>query len=176
MDSTPILSAVVAVIIIILIFLGVTHLWYNKSSSWQSFNASSVTYDWPQWSSTSKNGASDLRFRNCIFTVTLGDGKTTQSLDVTNILNGMALQQKSPVITTTTITSGSSKYQPTMTLVRPLNPFSFVINGFNDPTTLANVDIGAYPWCTANCVNSSKTPTAIANPAVSTLTGEYRTL
>ena len=179
MDSNSVLSAMVAVIVIILVFMGVTSLWYNDSSSWHSFSATSATYDWPQWSSTSINGASALRFRNCIFTVALASSPPVQQThDVTAVLNEMALQQKSPVIpTTTTISTGSGKFQPSMSLVRPLNPFSFAIPGFNDPTTLAGTDISLYPWCIANCVTPN-TAGGYTNapPAVVTLTGEYRTI
>lgn len=172
MDLFSLLSAVLAVAIVVLIYVGVSHLWYNKSTSWQSFTATSATYDWPQWSTTSVNGASDLRFRNCIFTVALADGTPKQTHDVTAVLNSMAVQQQSPVVTT--ITTGGAKFQPTMSLVRPLNPFSFAIPGFNDPTTLTGKDISAYPWCIANCVSAS--PIKNTAPAVVTLTGEYRTL
>jgi hypothetical protein len=76
---------------------------------------------------------SRLRFRNCVFTVKRGDG-VTKTHDVTAVLNGMAVAYK-----------GGYNNPQMLTLVRPLNPFSFVIPGFNDRATVA--DPSARPWC-----------------------------
>ena len=179
MDVTAILAAMVAVIVIILIMIGVTRVWYNKTTSWSTFSASSANFDWPQWSSTSSKGASALRFRNCKFTVVLGDGTTTKTKDVTNTLNAMAMQQQTPILSSGS--SGSSSPAPTtgpmfqqsMSLVRPLNPFSFTITGFNDPTMFSDpAVINKYPWCITYCNDGTKA----AKPALVTLTGEFRTL
>lgn len=76
------------------------------------------------WSVPAKKDISDLRFQQCIFTVTLPN-KTVKSVNVSSVLNGMAEAYV-----------GSINIPKTLNLIKPLNPFSFVIKGFNDVATV----------------------------------------
>lgn len=173
MDTVPALA--LAAVILVLIAISVAYVWY-AFTGWTAFSA--ATGDGPGW--TPKNGSdiSRLRFRDCMFVVTRGDGKTA-SLDVSPALNAMALGYK-----------GGSNNPPALTLTRPLNPFSFVIPGFNDPASVP--DPTAAPWCSsppAACSSDAGcagTGTGACGPrgfcalcpggAAVTLTGKVRTI
>jgi hypothetical protein len=126
-------SLLVATVITLAILIVAAYCWYNFLG-WEEFSFSAG--DVAAWGS--KSGADDasrLRFKGCVFTVKRGDGVTKQ-LDVTAVLNGMACGH-----------TGSSVAPLTLALTRPLNPFSFVIKGFNDKASVP--DPTAAPWCTA---------------------------
>lgn len=142
-------AAAVSGAIILIIFACLVLLWHYSPIGWEKF--SFKTQDNASWTSTDK---SRLRFKKCIFTVTLADKTTTQTKDVTAILNSMALGYK------TDEPSGLDLSKP-LKLIKPLNPFSFVITGFNDKKTVS--DPSAPQWL-------------VSGGATATLTGNYRTI
>lgn len=146
MDSTS--AAIIAAVITIVLFLCTTYIWYTFSG-WTKFSYS--TGDNPSWIPSNDADISLLRFHSCTFTVNRSDG-VTETLDVTPVLNSMAVAFK-----------GGIKNPASLTLTRPLNPFSFVIMGFNDRKTV--LDPSVAPWC-INCPDGTKV----------TLTGYVRTL
>jgi len=134
-------SAVLSAIIIALLFVIASYIWYHFST-WTQF--SFKNRDLPEWATST--GASRLRFRNCKFNVSVGIDvpnnssdlpAVESSLDVTNILNAMAKQSTSGI---------------TLKLARPLNPFSFTIVGFNDPKSMASASSNwaSTRWCATN--------------------------
>jgi hypothetical protein len=146
MDSG--LAAATSAAIILIIIACLVLLWHYSPMGWTKF--SFKTSDTASWQSTDK---SRLRFKKCIFTVTLEDKTTTKSKDVTSILNSMAVAYSDS-------SSGVDVTKP-LKLIKPLNPFSFVITGFNDKTAVQD---------------PSLTPWRVANGATATLTGNYRTI
>ena len=126
-------ALITSTVIVIIILIVAAYVWYNYIG-WASFTYK--TGDHPSWLPASGVSISRLRFKDCIFTVTRADKKVA-SLDVAPVLNAMAVAYK-------TSTSGTPQE---LTLTRPLNPFSFVIKGFNDRATVSNP--GVYPWCTS---------------------------
>jgi hypothetical protein len=131
----------ISVIIVIILVIAAAYVWYYHTG-WQSFNFK--TGDSPSWSS-SDGDVSKLRFDNSIFTVTRSDG-VMRSQDVTEALNGMAVAYQNG-----TVAPG------VLNLTGPLNPFSFVIPGFNDSQTVT--DPTGPLWCTTGPKCS---PSAIA--------------
>ena len=128
----PAAAAIAAALIIVLILIAAAYAWYNFTG-WQAF--SFTTGDKPKWVPAGGADISRLRFKNCTFTVVRGDG-VTKPYDVTAVLNGMAVAFE-----------GGISNPGSLALVRPLNPFSFVIPGFNDSKTVA--DPTAPPWCSS---------------------------
>ncbi len=80
--------------------------------NWKSFNYQ--TNDIPTWNASD---VSLIRFKNCIFT------SGTQQIDVTSVLNSMSNAYKGGNLLS-------------LSLDRPLNPYSFVIMGYNDSNTI----------------------------------------
>lgn len=109
----------------------------------------------PSWTvkNPAKQHASQLRFKKAIFTIKCTDG-TVKTQDVTAVLNAMAIG------ITSTKNSGTNKPRPTLFLSDPLQPFSFVIPGFNDMKTL-----GDYPSTPISCVLPSTTLQCTENKA-----------
>jgi hypothetical protein len=108
--------SVLSAIILIIILLAAAFIWHGRVGL-TSF--SFKTGDLPKWDG-GVNDVTALRFLNTIFTVTMSDG-TSKTLDVSPVLNRMTqayVDVKNP--------------PHTLSLVRNLNPFSFVIPGFND--------------------------------------------
>jgi hypothetical protein len=137
------IAALVALIIVLVLLIAVAYGWYNYTG-WQPF--SYATNDVPAWHPLSGQVAR-LRFKDAKFTVTRLDG-VQATYDVTAVLNGMS-----------TAYTGSITGPPALTLTRPLNPFSFVIPGFNDRTTVA--DPTSSLWCTsppASCSSDAQCP------------------
>jgi hypothetical protein len=174
------ISAVLSAIIIAIIIVIVSYIWY-RFGTWTQF--SFKINELPEWVAVPKDGKS-IRFRNCKFSVSVGSdtsdnpemSKKEGSRDVTNILNAMAKQS-----------TGTS-----MSLVRPLNPFSFTIVGFNDPNSMGiNFPSKEHNrWCLAkkscttdsdcggargSCTSSKYCVNCFGEHTV-TLTGEYRVL
>jgi len=137
-------AALLATIIVIALVIVAAYVWYNYTG-WAEF--SNKTGDSPSWVPANGADISRLRFKDCIFTVTRGDG-VSRSYDVTPALNSMAVAYR-----------GGGGNPLSLTLTRPLNPFSFVIPGFNDRATVA--DPTAAPWCTTpspSCTADSQCP------------------
>jgi hypothetical protein len=132
-----------SIIIVVIIFIILAFVW-DKFIGLTKFSAgkSSVV----SWFVTGKKDITDLRFQECIFTVVMPSG-VTKSVDVSSVINGMAAAYV-----------GNAIIPQTLTLVKPLNPFSFVIKGFNDVATVPNPSTPA--WKNAKV----------------TLTGKYRIL
>lgn len=126
MDKSP--AAAVAVIAVLIILLLTAYAWYFLPG-WKKF--SYVAGDDPTWV-VGEVGISNLRFKNCLFTIVRGDG-VTRTLDATAALNAMAVAYK------------NQKLNPSsLKLVRPINTFSFIIQGFNDRASVSNP--GAPAW------------------------------
>lgn len=168
-----------ALVIILLLLVAAAVAW--NSVGWTSF--SYQLGDSPGWIPKAGRGGvpgdvSKLRFSKCYFSVARADG-ITRTLDVSPALNSMAVAYK------------GGKGNPSMlTLTRPLNPFSFVIPGFNDRASVSNPT--APPWCSAPppaCGADGGCPVPVAGacgpdgacfscsggPNV-TLVGKYRTI
>lgn len=157
---------------------------------WQKF--SFKIGDAATWAPSNNKTKDFVRFKNCIFTVTTPTG-SVHTKDVTVNLNAMARAYSDLAVDSTYSIKPSTS---TISLVRNLNPFSFIIAGVNDSpaTAQANGLLPATPTpCTAdsdcpygtvagacgpansagarNCVNAPSS----SNVSV-TLTGEYKTL
>lgn len=123
-------AALLAAITVLALLIIAAYVWYNYTG-WAAF--SFKTGDAPAWTPAAQADISLLRFKDCVFTVQRGDG-VAKSYDVTPALNGMAVAYR-----------GGGANPAALTLTRPLNPFSFVIPGFNDRASVP--DPSAAPWC-----------------------------
>ena len=95
-------------------------VWYYKVG-WQPFSfAQAAGAAPPSWSPSGTATVDRLRFRKVVFTVTPATG-SPRSVDVSAVLNGMAVAYRDAVTV-----------PDALSLVRSLNPYSFVITGFND--------------------------------------------
>ena len=131
MDTGP--ALLVAAIVLFVLVISAAFIWYNFMG-WTEF--SYKTGESPSWQPLGGKDISRLRFKDCVFTVNRSDGKVA-TLNATPVLNSMAVAYK----------TGTTETNPTsLTLTRPLNPFSFVITNFNDKHTVP--DPTASPWCT----------------------------
>jgi hypothetical protein len=161
MEDGP--ALLLAAVILAVLVVGAAYAWYNFTG-WAAF--SYKTGDSPRWAG---GDVSRLRFKDCVFTVARGDGKTA-ALDVSPALNSMAVAYK---------TGSAVTNPPALTLTRPLNPFSFVIAGFNDRLTVP--DPTAAPWCAAppppcDCTRGACACKACPGSATATLVGKVRTI
>ncbi len=141
-------AALTATIIVVALLIIAAFVWYHYTG-WQTF--SFKTGDNPSWLPANQADISRLRFKDCVFTVNRGDG-VSKTQDVTPVLNGMAVAYK-----------GGTSNPMSLTLTRPLNPFSFVIQGFNDSATVS--DPTKPPWCTSPppaCNSDSACPMPVA--------------
>lgn len=125
------LASIVALVVVLILLVMAAYVWYNYTG-WKTFSYS--TGDSPSWTPTDSD-ISSLRFKDCSFVVQRGDGKMA-TLDATAVLNSMAVAY-----------AGATKKPLALTLVRPLNPFSFVIPGFNDRASVPDPTVA--PWCTS---------------------------
>ena len=151
------LAVVVAVLIIVVLALGGAYAWWNFTG-WSAPFAYQ-TGATPAWTpmKDSKGIPQDisrLRFKGCVFTATRADG-VSQSLNVDVVLNSMAVAFKPNVAGGTNPAS--------LNLVTPLNPFSFVIPGFNDKATVPSPSVPLW--------SITATPAAKVS-----LTGQVRTI
>ena len=132
LGQTVFLGALLAVLVVILALV----VWYDRVG-WHTpasdfaacAFAGGVPYDAagprPSWTS-STGSVADLRFRGYVFTVAdPADPARVYSKDVSAVLNGMAAAY-----------AGSAAAPATLALSRPLNAFSFVIAGVNDPAAV----------------------------------------
>lgn len=135
-----VLSLIIAAVVIIILVIAVAFVWYEMG--WQSFSGTNNSN--MSWGG---NGAdvANMRFKGCIFTVKLPNGKTVTQ-NVTTVLNGMAVAYVD-----------SPKPQSTLALVRPLNPFSFVIKGFNTPDVVPDPSVPLWANATVTLVGKVKT-------------------
>jgi hypothetical protein len=174
-------AAAIAAATIAVLLLVAAAAWYHLGA-WTPFTFSGGT-DPGEWTPAAGKSPADLRFRGCVFTVA-PPGQTPHSADVTGILNGMARGLQG--------VKGAGA-PATLALDRPLNPFSFVIPGFNDVATVSAAG-GAGPtgppWCSP--AQSACTPGAACGAggvcgsngfcslcpgmAPTTLKGSYRTI
>ncbi len=143
--NTPV-RVFLAAAIVFVIGTAVAYAWWAWPSAW-------ATTTWAQGSSPSfapKGDApsSRLRFRNAAFTVMTADG-TARSFDVTPVLNGMAVAYASP--------PKGGAAPPAITLIAPLNPYSFTIAGFNDSATVPDHTVGPLVGATASLTASYRT-------------------
>ena len=134
--------AVLAATIAVIVLVVAAYCWYY-ATGWTEF--SYATGDLPSWAPSGSSGdISRLRFRACKFTVTMPAG-ASGSADVTAVLNRMAIAYDK-----------ATNAPAQLTLVAPLNPFSFAVPGFNDKSATATVP----PWCaaTTSCGRDSDCP------------------
>jgi hypothetical protein len=139
-------ALLLSVVIVITILVSTAYTWYNFTG-WKQFNFK-PSADAPSWAPSKDADVSRLRFKGCIFSVAR-PGFGVKSINVDKVLNSMAVAYKSGVNTRTSLK-----------LTGPLNPFSFVIVGFNDRLTVP--------------LSPDRDPTW-ANSTVS-LTGKVRTI
>jgi len=121
-------SYVLATVVVLVLLALSAYVWYNYLNTWNTIKETGgqvVVFDalmkTPAW----------IRFRNCKFTTTSPQG-VTKTWDVTAVLNGMAAAHpKNPTSmgSPTSLTLGGGAQAP-------LNPFSFVLKGFNDVNTV----------------------------------------
>lgn len=135
-------AAVLALVTVLALVVIAAYGWY-AFTGWARFDYKSG--DSPVWVPARDADLSRLRFRACLFTVTRGDG-VVRAYDVAAALNGMAVAFR-----------GGSSNPASLTLTRPLNPFSFVIPGFNDRASVA--DPTAEVWRSAAVTLAGKVRT-----------------
>lgn len=167
-------AILLATITVMVIVIAIALMWYNFMG-WTTFT--NKTGDSPSWAPPAGADISKLRFKNCVFSVSRADGVIkTQNVDA--VLNGMAVAYRNGV-----------NSPMALTLVRPLNAFSFVIPGFNDRATVS--DPSGFPWCAAPppaCTADSDCPMVVdgactngscfscVGGATVSLTGSWRTV
>lgn len=114
----------------LLLALVAAYVWYNFTG-WQPFRFQTGSV--PTWVPSGGADVSRLRFKGCTFAVALAAGPP-RTADVSAALNSMAVAYK-----------GGKANPAALTLTGPLNPFSFVIEGFNDRATVPDPTVA--PWC-----------------------------
>lgn len=120
-------SLLLSLIIFIVVLIIAAYGWYL--TGWEHFAVSgAVPYSsknaLPRWTAASGRHAGNIRFRNCVFSVVDPHG-VSHSANVTSVLNGMAIAY-----------SSASRPPATLYLDRPLNAFSFIVDGVNDSATV----------------------------------------
>ena len=143
------LAIAVAAVVTALVALAAAFAWYHLTG-WTRF--SYATGDAPRWGAP-PGGVGRLRFSRVEFAVTRGDGATGRT-DAAPALNSMAAAYAGGG-------PAAAAAPPALGLDRPLNPFSFVVPGWNDRAAVA--DPAAYPWATGG-----------PRPATATLSGWWR--
>ena len=152
-----------SLLIVLAILVIVLYVWYSNTG-WSTFSyktgdssscgtPSNPKTCGPCWTpKVATNGASgsisDLRFKNAIFTLVVGG--QTYTKDVTAALNSMAIAYNG--------TGSAAVNMGQLCLDKPLNAFSFLIQGVNDSKTVPDPTVPAW------------------RNAMVTLTGSYRTL
>lgn len=126
MDRRALIIAVIVALIIVIAGAVINY----SGRGWEPFAYKEG--DSPAWSG---DQIANLRFRGATFSVQLPSGET-RTQDVTEVLNGMAVAHR-----------GIAKQGTTLNLDAPLNPFSFLISGFNDSKTVP--DPTAAQWLNA---------------------------
>jgi hypothetical protein len=167
-------SALLITLILLFLFF---FTWYHIYG-WTTF--SFAIGDDASWTARTGKDIRWLRFKDCVFTVT-PTGGTAKTLDVTTQLNTMAKAYMGM--------DGTIKNPPTvLSLSRNLNPFSFVLTGFND--TAANITTSKISATPVSCSSDSACPFGTVKNACGptgycvnatglatvTLTGRYKTL
>lgn len=161
MDTAP--AFILSLLTVVAILIIAAYVWYN-SSGWSTFSfktgdstscgtPSAPKTCGPCWTpKVAANGTSgsisELRFKNAIFTLNVGGQPYTK--DVTAVLNGMAVAYQGTGATA--VNTGG------LCLDKPLNAFSFLIQGVNDSTKVPDPTVPVWKAATV------------------TLTGSYRTL
>lgn len=174
----------IAITIVLIFLVVVAGTWYYILG-WTAF--SYKTGDMPSWAPADNKSVIDLRFKDCVFTVMEnGTGAVLETVRVEKVLNAMAagfgtVNAKDP-------TAPAPAPPATLSLVRPLNAFSFTIPGFNDPATVTQSELGQPPWCAtppATCDVSSASCYCVSGVGVCsqcapgrtvTLTGYYKSV
>lgn len=133
-------AVILGLVIVVIVLIALAYVWYHHTG-WAKF--SNDNGDTVSWTSTTGAGISDLRFKDVVFTLNVNGVSHTQ--DVTAVLNGMAVAYKD------TPNSG------TLTLDRPLNPFSFVIIGINDRDTVPDNQTPMWQSATATLAGYFRT-------------------
>lgn len=121
-----------AVVITLIVLVVAAYVWWHYTG-WETFAYSAG--DSPEWRPTKGAHVSRLRFKDCSFQVLRADGATS-GIDAAPALNSMAIAFKK---------AARGTAPSALALVRPLNPFSFVIPGFNDRASVSDPSDPA--WC-----------------------------
>lgn len=117
------IGEIIAFIVVVVLIIFLSYLYYYRTG-WTKFKfgrGSTV-----QWTTILPKNISQIRFKGCLFVC----GQNTK--DVTATLNNMARAHS------------STTKQTTLALDTPLNPFSFMITGVNDPATVPNPQTPAW--------------------------------
>ena len=156
--AIDLVAAFGAIAILIVLVIAASWVWYQIG--WTSFSGSLGSS--MSWAPSSGKSIANLRFKDCIYTVTRLDG-VTRTVDVTGTLNSMAAAYK--------VTQPNQVLPASLALDAPLNTFSFLIPGFNDQVSAGSPT--GYPWCSAP--PTMVAPNVCAGSTV-TLTGKYCTV
>lgn len=130
-------ALIIAAIIALVIIIAVSLINYT-ARGWNSFLC-----DNGQTCSWSADAVEDLRFRDVTFSVQLPNGES-YSKDVTPVLNSMAVAYE------------GVKNSGSLSLDRPLNPFSFLIPGVNDSKTVPDPTQGGWPNAVARLIGKTR--------------------
>lgn len=143
-------AALILGLVVVLVVLVVgAWVWYY-ATGWKSFEYKAG--DTVSFLPAKGGTVAGLRFRQTVFTIVDRTGAPVRAEDVSQVLTGMAVAY-----------DGARRAPSTLTLARPLNPFSFTVRGVNDPSAgQARLDALA--------------AAAKAGTAGATLRGEYRTV
>ena len=127
-------SILISLVLTIIITIAIIFI-YFISTGWKQFQF--TTNQLPEWDAGSA-GVERIRFMYCTFTIYRPDG-TQMSKDVTGVLNGMAVAYD---------VKEKTANPKTLQLTGKLNPFSFVIKGYNDPSVVSDPSIPS--WANSN--------------------------
>ena len=139
MHAVP--AAALALLLVSALLVLAAFAWY--SAGWRPFEWR--TGSSPYWPAPGA-GVAGLRFRRCTFAVERGDGARAAA-DVTAVLTGMATAYKG---------APAGATPPTLTLDRPLNAFSFVIEGFNDRASVPDPTLPAWRAARASLAGETR--------------------
>ena len=148
---SPMVQALITVIVCIIIaFIGGI-LWYHLGPGWKQFTF--YEGDYASWTPDSGKPVGGLRFRDVKFTITPSGANGMPSgamaapvtTDVTPVLNRMARAFTAVGVNTNL---------PALAIVRPLNAFSFAVSGLTDVANqtafmAANTTSTTMPTCSA---------------------------
>jgi len=135
------ISGSIALIVVLVIFLLICVAIYKTGYTTQTFTAGDrvTLYITNEQQEAGKN-VSNFRFKNCTFTLIAPNNSVT-TIDVTARLNAIAKQY------TSAYAIANKRYD--FTLPRPLNIFTFPIQGYTDSATLKANNLTPASFCTS---------------------------
>jgi hypothetical protein len=149
---SPWVVGIITVLVCLIVVAAGSASWYKWGSGWKTFTF--VEGDYASWAPAPGKTVGGLRFRDVEFTILDSTGAEipSGSTDATPTLNAMARAFAGDATTAS---------PPVLSLVRPLNAFSFPITGLTDPANgaafITKYQTGATPACTteADCTPGS---------------------